>query len=160
MKTHLLAAVLCLCCTGAFASNHIRVPFPGMTPSAVGPTVPTGVAPNTPVAEPGKVPVLSVVSQVDFGSGPTDNFFFESISIRNSGKAPLTINYLVAPSGGNYSFRLNNSDCFEGVVIPEGGSCTLNVRMSSPRAGTIFDSFRIETDGGNAEVALTANVIE
>lgn len=93
-------------------------------------------------------------ASLDFGDVTVNQSDSLPVTISNSGTADLTISNIVAP---NPPFTLASATCSEGATLVPGESCGITVSFAPTQTGTASGTLRVETDGGNDDIALSGN---
>lgn len=105
-----------------------------------------------PQAVPGKGLLVSSREEVDFGN-TVEKASTMTVSLVNSGDAPLTISGIRA-SGSDNGISFKEDGCITGTVLDPIEACPLTVTWSPTRLGALLDDIQILHDGARGVLVL------
>ncbi len=105
-----------------------------------------------PDAVPGRGLLISSLSEIDFGTD-IEKASAITVSLVNTGDAPLTLNNLVLSSGES-GLSISKTGCVKGRVLDPIEACPLTLTWAPTRAGSILDDVQIFHSGARGILVL------
>jgi hypothetical protein len=85
-------------------------------------------------------------AQLDFGTAAINQSISKSVTLTNTGNAPLTITSITTPQNSQFSLSYNGTTP---IKLIKDGSLTVKVTFSSSLVGFTTSSFQVKSDASN-----------